>query len=70
MKTKLFICPFVQGEGDSIQKDMEIRRRIMSRKVQPIRYQRIGTPPPIKGRRHENIQTDKYLEEVSTPNTH
>lgn len=45
---------------------MDARRRVMSRKVQPIRYQRnlIGTPPPIKGRRHENVQTEKYLEEV------
>lgn len=24
----------------------------------------IGTPPPVKGRRHEQIQTEKYLEEL------
>lgn len=24
----------------------------------------IGTPPPVKGRKHENVQTEKYLEEL------
>lgn len=24
----------------------------------------IGTPPPVKGRKHETIQTEKYLEEL------
>lgn len=24
----------------------------------------IGTPPAVRGRKHETIQTEKYLEEV------
>lgn len=24
----------------------------------------MGTPPPLKGRLHENVQTEKYLEEI------
>lgn len=24
----------------------------------------MGTPPPVEGRRHEDVQTDKYLEEL------
>lgn len=32
----------------------------------PVRNQRgiIGTPPPVQGRKHEDVQTDKYLEEL------
>lgn len=39
----------------------------MLRKRQVTRNQRgiIGTPPPVRGRKHETIQTEKYLEEVS-----
>lgn len=30
------------------------------------RHQRnvLGTPPPVDGRRHEDVQTEKYLEEL------
>lgn len=36
------------------------------RKKTQCRNQRniLGTPPPVKGRRHEVIQTEKYLEEL------
>lgn len=54
-------------EVDSVKKEDEARRRQLLRKRQSNRNQRgiIGTPPPVKGRKHENIQTEKYLEEVS-----
>lgn len=50
---------------DGVNKEQEARRRQILRK-QHQRTQRgiIGTPPPVKGRRHETIQTDKYLEEL------
>lgn len=39
----------------------------MVRKKHVARNQRgiIGTPPAVRGRKHENVQTEKYLEEVS-----
>uniref|UniRef100_A0A336LMR2 CSON012980 protein n=1 Tax=Culicoides sonorensis TaxID=179676 RepID=A0A336LMR2_CULSO len=54
------------AEGDSSQKEYEKQRRIMLRNKQLGRNQRniIGTPPPCKGRKHENVQTEKYLEEL------
>ncbi|KAG4077051.1 hypothetical protein HA402_016038 [Bradysia odoriphaga] len=56
-----------QTEVDGVNKEQEARRRQILRK-QHQRSQRgiIGTPPPVKGRRHETIQTDKYLEELLT----
>ncbi|XP_052873768.1 radial spoke head protein 3 homolog [Anopheles cruzii] len=54
------------GDGDSTQKEAEARRRQMLRKKYVSRNQRgiIGTPPPVRGRRHETVQTEKYLEEL------
>lgn len=37
-----------------------MRRRYINRNPRGI----IGTPPAVKGRRHEEIQTEKYLEEL------
>uniref|UniRef100_A0A182QL26 Radial spoke head protein 3 n=1 Tax=Anopheles farauti TaxID=69004 RepID=A0A182QL26_9DIPT len=56
----------VGGDGDSTQKEAEARRRQMLRKKYVSRNQRgiIGTPPPVRGRRHETVQTEKYLEEL------
>lgn len=44
----------------------EAERRQILRKRYSNRSKRsiIGTPPPVKGRRHETIQTDRYLEEL------
>uniref|UniRef100_A0A182R8U8 Radial spoke head protein 3 n=1 Tax=Anopheles funestus TaxID=62324 RepID=A0A182R8U8_ANOFN len=54
------------GDGDGAQKEAEARRRQMLRKKYVTRNQRgvIGTPPPVRGRRHETVQTEKYLEEL------
>lgn len=53
---------------DNTRKEEEAKRRQILRKRQVSRNQRgiIGTPPPVRGRKHENIQTEKYLEEVIT----
>ncbi|XP_035907942.1 radial spoke head protein 3 homolog isoform X1 [Anopheles stephensi] len=55
-----------KGDGDGNQKEAEARRRQMLRKKYVSRNQRgvIGTPPPVRGRRHETVQTEKYLEEL------
>lgn len=37
-----------------------LRKRVSTRTQRGI----IGTPPPVKGRKHENVQTEKYLEEL------
>ncbi|XP_062544484.1 radial spoke head protein 3 homolog B isoform X2 [Armigeres subalbatus] len=54
------------GDGDSLQKEAEARRRQIVRKKHVARNQRgiIGTPPAVRGRKHENVQTEKYLEEI------
>lgn len=54
------------GDGDSLQKEAEARRRQLVRKKHVARNQRgiIGTPPAVRGRKHENVQTEKYLEEL------
>ncbi|XP_055607601.1 radial spoke head protein 3 homolog A isoform X2 [Uranotaenia lowii] len=55
-----------KGEGDCLQKEAEAKRRQLIRKKYVSRNQRgiIGTPPPVRGRRHELVQTEKYLEEL------
>lgn len=37
-----------------------LRKRYSNRSKRSV----IGTPPPVKGRRHETIQTERYLEEL------
>lgn len=56
----------LKGEGDCNRKEEEAKRRQLLRRRQVTRNQRgiIGTPPPVRGRKHETIQTEKYLEEV------
>ncbi|KAH8342367.1 hypothetical protein KR059_003227 [Drosophila kikkawai] len=52
---------------DPFDKAAELRRRNMLRKrTVQCRNQRnvLGTPPPVKGRKHETIQTEKYLEKL------
>ncbi|BFF98969.1 radial spoke head protein 3 homolog B [Drosophila madeirensis] len=52
---------------DPFDKAAEIKRRNMLRKRSiQCRNQRnvLGTPPPVKGRKHETIQTEKYLEKL------
>ncbi|XP_053686515.1 bromodomain-containing protein DDB_G0280777 [Sabethes cyaneus] len=55
-----------KGDGDNIQKEAEARRRQILRKKHVARNQRgiIGTPPAVRGRKHENVQTEKFLEEL------
>ncbi|XP_036335917.1 radial spoke head protein 3 homolog [Rhagoletis pomonella] len=52
--------------SDPFDKAAELRRRHALRKQKVCRNQRnvLGTPPPVNGRQHEVIQTEKYLEEL------
>jgi hypothetical protein len=43
------------------------RRAAARRRVRPSKaFRKLGTPPPVDGRHHTNIQTDINLEEVPT----
>lgn len=55
-----------KGDVDILSKESEAERRQLLRKRYSNRNKRsvLGTPPPVKGRRHEIIQTDRYLEEL------
>lgn len=60
-------CATGAGSGDGIVGDAETRRRQqLCRKLTARNAQRgiIGTPPPVTGRKHEDVQTDQYLEEL------
>lgn len=56
----------MKGDADILSKESEAERRQLLRKRYSNRNKRsvLGTPPPVKGRRHEIIQTDRYLEEL------
>uniref|UniRef100_A0A1B0CMC1 Uncharacterized protein n=1 Tax=Lutzomyia longipalpis TaxID=7200 RepID=A0A1B0CMC1_LUTLO len=48
-------------DGELDHKDTAKRRQLLRKKP---RNRIVGTPPPVRGRRHENVQTEKYLEEL------
>jgi len=57
------------GQESQAARQAEARRRAMARrKAQSHRSRalrlRLGTPPPVEGRKHEDVQTDLYLEEI------
>ncbi|CAA9994883.1 unnamed protein product [Nesidiocoris tenuis] len=57
------------GLESQAARQAEARRRAMARrKAQTTRARnlrlRMGTPPPVEGRKHEDIQTEEYLEEL------
>lgn len=56
----------MKGDFDGTSKESEAERRQLLRKRYTNRSKRsvLGTPPPVKGRRHETIQTERYLEEL------
>ncbi|KAI8927500.1 radial spoke protein 3-domain-containing protein [Entophlyctis helioformis] len=47
-----------------IQKQQEMKRRIKAKKRAEAR-RRVRTPDPVEGRKHIDVQTDLYLEELS-----
>uniref|UniRef100_A0A1A9V9Q7 Radial spoke head protein 3 homolog n=1 Tax=Glossina austeni TaxID=7395 RepID=A0A1A9V9Q7_GLOAU len=54
-------------EYEPRNKAKEVRKRLSLRKnlsCQKNLRDVLGTPPPVRGRRHEVMQTDKYLEEL------
>ena len=62
------IPPSVQEEMERKAKEEEIRRRRAERrqmmKMQQEAEERIGTPPPVDGRKHIDVQTEAFLEEI------
>ncbi|KAH8307006.1 hypothetical protein KR044_003177 [Drosophila immigrans] len=67
IKGSNFGTPTMITEVDPFDKAAELRRRNMLRKrSMQCRNQRnvLGTPPPVNGRKHENMQTEKYLEKL------
>ncbi|KAH8370035.1 hypothetical protein KR093_001987 [Drosophila rubida] len=67
IKGSNFGTPAMITEVDPFDKAAELRRRNMLRKrSMQCRNQRnvLGTPPPVVGRKHENMQTEKYLEKL------
>lgn len=57
---------FTQADYENTTKEAEAYRRQQLRKQYVLRKKRgiIGSPPPVKGRRHETVQTERYLEEL------
>lgn len=57
---------YFQAEQDAKEREQLARRRQILRRRCFNKTQRniIGTPPPVPGRKHEPIQTEKYLEEL------
>lgn len=55
-----------QADYENTTKEAEAHRRQQLRRQYILRKKRgnIGSPPPVKGRRHETIQTERYLEEL------
>ncbi|XP_071440387.1 radial spoke head protein 3 homolog B [Hetaerina americana] len=53
-------------EQRRIELEAARRRRAAARRraKAPRRPQRLGTPPPVSGRQHMDVQTEKYLEEI------
>ena len=51
---------------DGCQQEAESKRRKLLRKRITVRNKRsvIYTPPHVRGRKHENVQTEKYLEDM------
>lgn len=59
-----FYISFTQADYEA--KEAEAHRRQQLRTQFTLRKKRglIGSPPPVKGRRHETVQTEQYLEEL------
>ncbi|XP_074472169.1 radial spoke head protein 3 homolog [Sebastes fasciatus] len=53
-----------QPDPVEIQRQQEIRRKAIARKRAREQY-RSNTPEPLQGRKHVDVQTDRYLEELS-----
>nr|XP_057912603.1 radial spoke head protein 3 homolog isoform X2 [Doryrhamphus excisus]XP_057912604.1 radial spoke head protein 3 homolog isoform X2 [Doryrhamphus excisus]XP_057912605.1 radial spoke head protein 3 homolog isoform X2 [Doryrhamphus excisus] len=60
-----FMSAMVQDDLAEIQRQQEIRRRAMARKKRTGEPQRSATPDAVQGRKHNVVQTELYLEELS-----
>lgn len=66
LKTWTHFIFATQADYENTTKEAEAHRRQQLRKQYILRKKRgiIGSPPPVKGRRHETVQTERYLEEL------
>lgn len=60
----------IDGEQSIAARQAEARRRHLARKRAQAQatkalVMRIGSPPPVPGRKHEPVQTEVFLEEVN-----
>ena len=61
-----FFYPLKSAQHDplEIQRQQEARRRALARKKAK-EHTRSRTPEPVDGRRHTDVQTEVYLEEIT-----
>ncbi|XP_063218668.1 radial spoke head protein 3 homolog B-like [Bacillus rossius redtenbacheri] len=52
------------ADSQTVRQQEARRRALARRRVQECRL-RQGTPPPVPGRRHEKVQTEKFLEDLA-----
>lgn len=66
-ETRIYSIFSTQADYEAT-KEAEANRRQQLRNQYVLRKKRgvIGSPPPVKGRRHETVQTERYLEEILT----
>nr|XP_061842706.1 radial spoke head protein 3 homolog [Nerophis lumbriciformis] len=60
-----FMSAMVQDDLVEIQRQQEIRRRAVARKKKSREPLRSATPEAVEGRKHNVVQTELYLEELS-----
>ena len=61
---KLLISQHSQPDPLEIQKNQELKRKLKAKRKAESR-RRIKTPDAVQGRKHIDVQTDLYLEELS-----
>lgn len=60
----LFLSQSSQPNPLELQKQQETRRRVLAHK-RAREQMRIHSPPPVEGRKHIDVQTELYLEEIT-----
>lgn len=64
LKLTFFSCQTAQPDPIEIQRQQEVRRRAIARKRAKAQL-KPRSPEPVEGRKHIDVQTELYLEELS-----
>ena len=67
MTSSFILFPLSQSSQPNpleLQKQQETRRRVLAHK-RAREQMRIHSPPPVEGRKHIDVQTELYLEEIT-----